>query len=219
MHDWLVLQLADATFPSGGFAHSGGLEAAMQAGALDAPGALERFLDDALWQAGHMTLPFVAAAHDAPERLAELDLRARRGARERRAQPREPEPGPRPPRRVRAQLRRRAAARPARGRAAAGPRHLAPVFGASLAVPRRRARRDAAAAPARHRARARLGGRAARARRAGRGAAPARCRRAGARRGAARMLCARRRGQTQTAPLHDLLAGGHELLYSRLFAS
>jgi urease accessory protein UreF len=25
--------------------------------------------------------------------------------------------------------------------------------------------------------------------------------------------------QTQTAPLHDLLAGGHELLYSRLFAS
>jgi urease accessory protein UreF len=25
--------------------------------------------------------------------------------------------------------------------------------------------------------------------------------------------------QTQTAPLHDLLAGGHELLYSRLFTS
>jgi urease accessory protein UreF len=25
--------------------------------------------------------------------------------------------------------------------------------------------------------------------------------------------------QTQTAPLHDLLAGGHELLYARLFAS
>ncbi len=25
--------------------------------------------------------------------------------------------------------------------------------------------------------------------------------------------------QTQTAPLHDLLAGGHDLLYSRLFAS
>ena len=46
MQDWLVLQLADATFPSGGFAHSGGLEATMQAGGLAAPAALERFIHD-----------------------------------------------------------------------------------------------------------------------------------------------------------------------------
>ena len=73
MQDWLVLQLADATFPSGGFAHSGGLEATMQAGGLAAPAALERFIHDAVWQAGHMTLPFVAAAHgDEPLRQAEL---------------------------------------------------------------------------------------------------------------------------------------------------
>ena len=32
---WLVLQLADAAFPTGGYVHSGGLEAAAQAGAVD----------------------------------------------------------------------------------------------------------------------------------------------------------------------------------------
>ena len=39
MPDWLIWQVADSTFPAGGFAHSGGLEAAWQAGLLgDASG-------------------------------------------------------------------------------------------------------------------------------------------------------------------------------------
>lgn len=65
---WLLLQLADTAFPSGGFAHSAGLEAAVQLGEVQKRETLARFVDDALWQAGHGALPFVSAAHDALER-------------------------------------------------------------------------------------------------------------------------------------------------------
>jgi urease accessory protein len=218
MHDWLVLQLADATFPSGGFAHSGGLEAAMQAGALETPGALERFLTDALWQAGHLTLPFVAAAHDAPERLAELDL-AHDAAlanvvlnRASRSQGRA---------HLGACIRsfgdtRLRALRDAAGH---GPRHLAPVFGASLAI--LGVERDATLHLHLHGTARGLVSAAVRLALAG----PAEGQRLHA--AAAPTLAAVRHAcsgldvaaQTQTAPLHDLLAGGHELLYARLFAS
>lgn len=70
---WLVWQLGDSAFPVGGFAHSAGLEAAVQLGEVEDPEALRRFLRDALWQAGHGSLPLVGAAHREPERLAELD--------------------------------------------------------------------------------------------------------------------------------------------------
>ena len=70
---WLLLQLADSAFPSGGFAHSGGLEAAAQAGEMQ---ELERFLRDLIWQAGHGALPLASAAHERPEDLAALDARA-----------------------------------------------------------------------------------------------------------------------------------------------
>ncbi|MBX3208781.1 MAG: urease accessory protein UreF [Labilithrix sp.] len=69
---WLVLQLADGTFPSGGFAHSAGLEAATVLGAFDGAG-IEAFLDASLRQIGRASLPFVRAAADEPARLAALD--------------------------------------------------------------------------------------------------------------------------------------------------
>jgi urease accessory protein len=71
MPSWLVLQLADSAFPSGGFAHSAGLEAAMHAGAVELGG----FAREVLWQAGHGSLPLVTAAHRDPSRLAALDAR------------------------------------------------------------------------------------------------------------------------------------------------
>jgi urease accessory protein len=68
-----VLQLADAAFPAGGFAHSGGLEAAAQLGEIASVGDLGAFVDASIWQAGRQALPLLGAAHDEPERLAELD--------------------------------------------------------------------------------------------------------------------------------------------------
>src|SRR5215211_1603084 len=73
MQTLLTWQLVDSAFPSGGFAHSWGLEAAYQAGAVTTDAALARFLEDSLWQAGHTALPFVGAAYDSPARTAELD--------------------------------------------------------------------------------------------------------------------------------------------------
>src|SRR5450631_672298 len=70
---WLLLQLADSAFPTGGFAHSSGLEPAVQLGMVDDEPSLSRFVDDVLWQTGHGSLPLVGAAFDSPERLAELD--------------------------------------------------------------------------------------------------------------------------------------------------
>jgi len=67
---WLLLQLADGSFPSGGFAHSFGLEAHL---AFDRATDLERFLDAQIEQTGSALLPFVRAACEAPERIAELD--------------------------------------------------------------------------------------------------------------------------------------------------
>jgi urease accessory protein len=75
MYPWTAWQLADSAFPTGGFAHSGGLEAAVQLGHVRDPAGLDRFLEEALWQAGALTLPFVLAVLRAPERLAELDAR------------------------------------------------------------------------------------------------------------------------------------------------
>lgn len=70
MTSWIVLQLADSAFPTGGFAHSAGLEAHVQAGEL---ASLERFCGELVDQLARGSLPIVGVAHDAPERLAELD--------------------------------------------------------------------------------------------------------------------------------------------------
>lgn len=70
MASWIVLQLADSAFPTGGFAHSAGLEAMLHSGAL---GGVESFCGELIDQLAQGSLPIVAAAHDEPSRLAELD--------------------------------------------------------------------------------------------------------------------------------------------------
>ncbi len=70
---WRLLQLADSAFPTGGFAHSAGLEAALHCGEVDSEATLENYVDSFLWNVGTASLPFVAAAYDAPGTLWQLD--------------------------------------------------------------------------------------------------------------------------------------------------
>ncbi len=71
--NFLLWQLIDSGFPSGGFAHSGGLEAnALHGHVEDAAGVLT-FARQALAQAGRSALPIVTAVHQDPGRLVELD--------------------------------------------------------------------------------------------------------------------------------------------------
>jgi len=70
---WLILQLADSAFPTGGFAHSGGLEAAVAAGEVTTTGQLDEQLRKSAWNIGHASLPFVGCAHDAPNEVWALD--------------------------------------------------------------------------------------------------------------------------------------------------
>jgi urease accessory protein len=71
--DWLLWQLADSAFPTGGFAHSGGLEAAFQHGAVCDGGTLAAFLSTITRQAERGLLPFVVAAWRAPEEVGAAD--------------------------------------------------------------------------------------------------------------------------------------------------
>ena len=71
--DWLVWQLADSAFPTGGFAHSGGLEAACQHGAVRGGTELSGFLRVALTQLVYSALPFVHAAFTGAGRFEDLD--------------------------------------------------------------------------------------------------------------------------------------------------
>jgi urease accessory protein len=73
MTDLLAWQLADSAFPTGGFAHSGGLEAAWQSGEIPNPAALEAFALAVLEQTGWGMLPLLNAAYRDPSRFDELD--------------------------------------------------------------------------------------------------------------------------------------------------
>lgn len=70
---WLVWQMLDSAFPTGGFAHSWGLEAAWQHGEVPDEAALSRFVRDSVLQVGRTALPLVNAAHAASSAFDRLD--------------------------------------------------------------------------------------------------------------------------------------------------
>ena len=69
----LVWQLVDSAFPSGGFAHSSGLEAAMRHGLITDGIGVRSFARQAIAQAGYAGLPLVSAAYREADSLAALD--------------------------------------------------------------------------------------------------------------------------------------------------
>jgi urease accessory protein len=131
MQPWRLLQLADSALPTGGFAHSAGLEAAVQLGRVSGPDGLRTFAAEALWAAGGLALPFLRAAHADPGALLALDARCDAAT-----------PSHVANRASRAQgqafLRAASALSPAvealaaQVRAARAPGHLPPAFGAAL---------------------------------------------------------------------------------------
>jgi urease accessory protein len=71
--DWIVWQLVDSAFPTGGFAHSAGLEAAVQHAEIRNRSELVSFLESNLQQLGRAALPLVKAAFDKPDLAPDCD--------------------------------------------------------------------------------------------------------------------------------------------------
>ncbi len=73
MTPWLTWQIVDSAFPTGAFAHSGGLESAWQHGEIEDQAALRRFLHASVLQTGHAALPLLNSAYHQPDQLVALD--------------------------------------------------------------------------------------------------------------------------------------------------
>jgi urease accessory protein len=71
--EWLIWQLADSAFPSGGFAHSGGLEAAWQHGVVSDSASLARWLNASMQQIIRGILPLVERAGSDQAAMVEID--------------------------------------------------------------------------------------------------------------------------------------------------
>jgi len=71
--DFTLWQVADSAFPTGGFAHSGGLEAAHQHGEVRNREELRAWLAASLDQWTYSVLPLVGAGHREPGRLEDWD--------------------------------------------------------------------------------------------------------------------------------------------------
>ena len=70
---WLVWQLADSAFPSGGFAHSSGLEAAWREGLVNDGPSIAAFVRTSLRQCERGLVGFVRATWSDPENFIEAD--------------------------------------------------------------------------------------------------------------------------------------------------
>jgi len=73
--DWLIWQLADSAFPTGGFAHSGGLEAARQQGEVRGGESLMEYLQVSLRQLAQASMPFAHATFAGTRAFEEVDQR------------------------------------------------------------------------------------------------------------------------------------------------
>lgn len=71
--EWTFWQLADSAFPSGGFAHSSGLESAAQQGLVTDSRSLGWFLESLLQDSSRGIVPFLVAVHSADQPLARVD--------------------------------------------------------------------------------------------------------------------------------------------------
>jgi urease accessory protein len=71
--EMLAFQLADSAFPSGSFAHSGGIEAASNWGELRSLEDLKDYLETVIRQAPFGTLPLLVAAYRKTDSFAEID--------------------------------------------------------------------------------------------------------------------------------------------------